>query len=98
MLHVSGRQLYDEFGNLVFLTSINVHRNERRRDGGVYWTVDDIRRIKEAGGNCVELHAERLSGWMPEKNLVDESYAPPPPLTMLPFIIIAGALLLYWVG
>ena len=74
MLHVSDRQLYDEFGNPVFLTSINCHRNERRKDGGIYWTVDDVKRIKENGGNCVELHAELLHDWMPTKDLVDNSY------------------------
>lgn len=68
--------LYDASGNRLFLKSINCHRNERRFGDtfSSYWTIDDIEKLKESGGNCIEIHSELPFYMMPDKSQIDESY------------------------
>jgi hypothetical protein len=74
ILHVEGTKLVDENGNEVYLKGFNVDWNERRFNNGQFWTEADIKRIKESGGNCVEIHIERIGTWMPQKNQIDIAY------------------------
>lgn len=69
-------RLYDASGQQLFLKSINCDRNERRSGSSLsqYWSEADVKRIRDSGGNCVEIHVELLSHWMPTKNQIDESY------------------------
>jgi hypothetical protein len=72
-LHTDGTRVLDSSGNEVYLNSVAVHVSERR-DPATFWTIDDVNRIKNAGGNCIELHSELISDWMPERNMMDERY------------------------
>lgn len=73
-IHADEMALRDAFGNEVYLKSINVHRNERREESGRFWSIDDVKLMKEAGANCLELHAELIYDWMPERNQINETY------------------------
>jgi hypothetical protein len=39
-----------------------------------WFTIDDVRRIKEAGGNCIEIHLMPLPDLMPTRNVPDEAH------------------------
>jgi len=66
------------------LVSTQIDKNERRKKYGsaadaapgeqTWFTIDDVRRLKEAGANCLELHAIRVGELMPERNVIDEAY------------------------
>lgn len=74
VIHVDGITLLDAFGNEVYLKSINVHRNYRRSENGRLWSIDDVKQMKEAGANCLEIHVELIHDWMPERNQINETY------------------------
>jgi hypothetical protein len=73
-LHADGTRLLDSSGKEVRLKGINVHLNERESSGGRYWTLNDVKRMKDAGADCIELHAELFCYWMPERNQINETY------------------------
>lgn len=72
LLYVDGNNLRNASGKDVYLKGVQVHKGQRERDN--FWTMDDVKRIKEAGGNCVELHTEMLADWMPQRNQINETY------------------------
>jgi len=83
-LRVNGVYLEDGLGNRVKLKGIQVDWNERIKIYGGTWeasspeeswfTIDDVRRMKEAGANLVEIHINPLTHLMPARNVVNEAY------------------------
>lgn len=83
-LRVNGLYLEDGLGHRVNLKSIQVDWNERvKKYGSIdvanspeesWFTLDDIKRIKDAGGNCIEIHQIQLPNVMPTRNMPNENY------------------------
>jgi hypothetical protein len=83
-LRVNGLYLEDGLGNQVRLKGIQVDWNERVKKYGATWeasfpeeswfTIDDVRRMKEAGANLVEIHINPLAHLMPTRNVVNEAH------------------------
>jgi hypothetical protein len=83
-LRVNGLYLEDGLGNRVRLKAIQVDWNERVKKYGATWeasspeeswfTIEDVRQMKEAGANLVEIHINPLAHLMPVRNVVDEGY------------------------
>jgi hypothetical protein len=83
-LRVNGLHLEDGLGNQVKLKGIQADWNERIKKYGATWeasypeeswfTIDDIARMKAAGGNLVEIHINPLADLMPTRNVVNEAY------------------------
>jgi len=84
LLRVNGVYLVDGLGNLVKLKSIQVDKNERVKKYGTtlnagspeesWFTIDDVRQMKEAGANLIEIHIIPLTYLMPTRNVVNEEY------------------------
>ena len=77
LLHVCEQdetKLCDGNGNEVYLKGIQVDWNERRNENGKWFTFGDVGRLKEAGGNIMEIHIERWKELMPERDICDETY------------------------
>lgn len=73
-LYADGTKLRDASGREVYLKSVAIHVSERRDEKGLFWTIEDVKRIKNAGGNCIELHSELISSWMWNVNQINEDY------------------------
>lgn len=83
LLRAVGTKLYDSAGE-VYLKGVIVDWNERVKKYGTlgvanspeesWFTIDDVRRLKEAGANLVEIHLNPLTHLMPARNVVDEAY------------------------
>jgi hypothetical protein len=84
LLRVNGIYLEDNLGNRVRLKGVQIDWNERVKEYGGTWaasspeetwfTIEDVRRIKEAGLNLVEIHQNPLTHLMPARNVVNEAY------------------------
>ena len=84
LLRVNGIYIEDGLGNRVKLKGVQVDKNERvKKYGATYdanfpeetwFTEEDVRRIKEAGGNLIEIHLNPLTRLMPTRNVVNEAY------------------------
>ncbi|MGB9615023.1 MAG: glycoside hydrolase family 5 protein [Fervidobacterium sp.] len=82
LLRVNGIYIEDGLGNRVKLKGVQVDKNERMKKYGAtydanspeetWFTEDDVRRIKEAGGNLIEIHLNPLTRLMPKRNVVNE--------------------------
>jgi len=83
-LQVNGLYLEDGLGNRVRLKGIQVCWNERVKKYGTtsmasspdesWFTIDDVKRMKEAGANYVEIHTNGVPDLMPTKNVPSEAY------------------------
>lgn len=83
-LSVNGLYLEDGLGNRVTLKGVQVTWNERTKKYGTtascnspeesWFTIDGVRRIKEAGGNVIEIVDNGLPDLMPTKNIPNEAY------------------------
>jgi aryl-phospho-beta-D-glucosidase BglC (GH1 family) len=84
MLNASGTEFFDNYGNKVFLKGVNVDRNTKTKKNGTtssasspeesWFTEDDVRQIRDYGGNVFEIHDSRLGQIMPQRGVVDENY------------------------
>jgi hypothetical protein len=84
LLRVNGIYIVDGLGNQVKLRGVQVDKNERvKKYGATYdanfpeetwFTEDDVKRIKEDGGNLIEIHLNPLTRLMPQRNVVNEKY------------------------
>ncbi|MEM2129456.1 MAG: cellulase family glycosylhydrolase [Candidatus Bathyarchaeia archaeon] len=84
LLRVNGIYIEDGLGNRVTLKGVQVDKNERVKKYGAsvdanfpeetWFTEDDVRRVKEAGGNLFEIHINPLTRLMPRRNFIDEEY------------------------
>lgn len=84
MLHVCGTKICDENGNEIYLKGIQVDWNERVKKQGTtsvgsspdesWFTTEDVKRIKEAGGNVMEIHQVWLPHVMPQRDVINEDY------------------------
>jgi len=83
-LRVNGLYVEDGSSNRVRLKAIQVDWNERVKEYGATWeasfpeeswfTIDDVKRMKEAGANLVEIHINPLPHLMSTRNVVNEVY------------------------
>lgn len=83
-LRVNGLYLADGLGNQVKLKGVIADWNERVKKYGTtqlanspeesWFTESDVVRIKEAGGNCIEIHQLNLPELMPTRNVPNEAY------------------------
>jgi hypothetical protein len=84
LLRVNGIYIVDGLGNQVKLRGVQVDKNERVKKNGTtgdanfpeesWFTENDVKRIKEAGGNLIEIHMNPLTSLMPQRNVVNEKY------------------------
>jgi hypothetical protein len=84
MLHASGTEFFDGYGNKVFLKGVTVDKNEKMKlynstgdanPGDPTWfNVTDVQEIKQSGGNDLELHGIALKSIMPTRDVINEQF------------------------
>jgi hypothetical protein len=84
MLRVSGTSLKTVSGAPVYLRGVQVTWNERMKVQGTssvasagqdtWFGADDVARVKDMGGNLIELHIINLREIMPEIHVIDDSF------------------------
>lgn len=70
-LHTDGINIYDENNNPVYLISVGADFNEWYNG---YFNASDVTTIKNAGGNCVEMHMNHVELLMPTRDVISTSY------------------------
>jgi hypothetical protein len=84
VLHVCGLKLCDDSGNQVYLKGATIPKNSRMKlynhtsdalPGQPTWfNVTDVQKIKQSGGNLVELQNIALKSIMPTRDVINEQF------------------------
>lgn len=70
-LSASGTAIVNGSGNKVVLKATSIDWNEYSKG---YFSVEDLQKMKSAGGNCLEIHILRFVELMPQRDAINEAY------------------------
>jgi hypothetical protein len=81
-LTANGTSLVDGSGSMVTLRGIHVDMNDREINAITnahtlypnesYFTLNDVKKIKASGGNCIELHENGVPELMPTRDVINQ--------------------------